>query len=82
MFPKALGVVLIVGGVSYLVDMLAAFLVPDVGTHIHGFLAIPPTVAEIWMLGYLLVKGVKVHAQGTPIVRAGKTSRMLGEEFP
>ena len=82
MFPKVLGVVLIVGGVAYLVDMLAAFLVPDVGTQIHGFLAIPPTIAEIWMLGYLLVKGVKVPAQGTPIVRAGKTSRMLGEEFP
>jgi hypothetical protein len=82
LFPKALGVVLIVGGVSYLVDMLAAFLVPDFGTQIHGFLAIPPTIAEIWMLGYLLVKGVKVPAQGTPIVRAGKTSRMLGEEFP
>jgi hypothetical protein len=57
MFPKALGIVLIMGGVSYLVDMLAAFLVPDVGTQIHGFLAIPPTIAEIWMLGYLLVQG-------------------------
>jgi hypothetical protein len=65
MFPKALGVVLIVGGVSYLVDMLAAFLIPHVGTQIHGFLAIPPTIAEIWMLGYLLVKGVKVPARDT-----------------
>jgi hypothetical protein len=65
MFLKALGIVLIVGGVSYLVDMLAAFLVPDVGTHIHGFLAIPPTIAEIWMLGYLLVKGVNVPARDT-----------------
>jgi hypothetical protein len=65
MFPKALGVVLIAGGLAYLVDMLAAFLVPDVGTHIHGFLAIPPTIAEIWMLGYLLVKGVKVPARDT-----------------
>jgi hypothetical protein len=64
-FPKALGVVLIVGGVSYLVDMLAAFLVPDFGTQIHGFLAIPPTIAEIWMLGYLLVKGVNVPPRGT-----------------
>ena len=81
MFPKALGVVLIVGGVSYLVDMLAAFLVPDVGKQIHGFLAIPPTIAEIWMLGYLLVKGVKVPAQGTPTASAGKTSRVLGEQF-
>ena len=62
MFPKSLGVVLIVGGVSYLVDMLAAFLAPDLGRQIHGFLAIPPTIAEIWMLGYLLVKGVKTPA--------------------
>jgi Domain of unknown function (DUF4386) len=82
MFPKALGVVLIVGGVAYLVDMLAASLVPDVGKQIRDFLAIPPTIAEIGMLGYLLVKGVKVPAQGTPMVRAGKASRMLGEEFP
>jgi Domain of unknown function (DUF4386) len=65
LFPKALGVVLIVGGVSYLVDMLAAFLVPDLGAQIHGFLAIPPTIAEIWTLGYLLVKGVNVPARGT-----------------
>ena len=62
MFPKALGVVLIAGGVSYLADMLAAFLAPDLSTQIHGFLAILPTIAEIWMLGYLLVKGVKTPA--------------------
>jgi Domain of unknown function (DUF4386) len=65
MFPKALGVVLIVGGVSYLVDMLMAFLVPDLSKQIHGFLAIPPTIAEIWTLGYLLVKAVKVPARDT-----------------
>jgi Domain of unknown function (DUF4386) len=82
MFPKALGVVLIVGGVSYLVDMLAAFLVPGLGKQIHGLLAIPPTIAEVWTLGYLLVIGVKVSAQGTHSVRGGKTSRVLGEEFP
>jgi Domain of unknown function (DUF4386) len=58
MFPKALGGVLIVGGAAYLVDVLARLLVPDFGDRIHAFLAIPPTVAEIWMVGYLLVKGV------------------------
>ena len=41
MFPKALGVVLIVAGVSYLVDMLAAFLVPDVGQANPRFLGHP-----------------------------------------
>jgi hypothetical protein len=70
MFPKALGVVLVVAGASYVVDMLAAFLVPDVSKQIHGFLAIPPTIAEVWMLGYLLVKGVKVPAAGTLTIRA------------
>lgn len=65
MFPKALGVVLIVGGICYLLDMLAAFLLPDLGKQIHGFLAIPPTIAEIWMLGYLLVKGVKAPSSLT-----------------
>jgi hypothetical protein len=80
MFPKALGVMLIVGGLSYLVDMLAAFLVPDVGAHIHGFLAIPPTIAEIWMLGYLLVKGVNIPAQGTLTASAGEPLRVLGEQ--
>jgi hypothetical protein len=60
MFPKALGVVLIVGGACFLVDMVARFLVPDVGERIHTFISIPPTIAEIWMVGYLLVKGVNV----------------------
>jgi hypothetical protein len=59
MFPKVLGIVLVVAGASYLVDMLTAFLVPDISKQIHGFLAIPPTIAEVWMLGYLLVVGVK-----------------------
>ena len=82
MFPKGLGIVLVVAGASYLVDMLAAFLAPDLSKQIHGFLAIPPTIAEVWMLGYLLVKGVKVPAQGTPTLRVGKTGGVLGEELP
>jgi hypothetical protein len=60
MFPKALGVVLIVGGACYLLDVLARFLVPDVGERIHTYISIPPTIAEIWMVGYLLIKGVNV----------------------
>ena len=80
MFPKVLGVVLIVGGVCYLVDMLAALLVPDVSTHIHGFLGIPPTIAEVWTLGYLLVRGVKMPGQGAAI-RVGETSRVLSEQL-
>jgi hypothetical protein len=58
-FPKALGIVLVVASVSYLVDMLAAFLDPDFGKAIHAFASVLPAIAEPWMVGYLLVKGVK-----------------------
>jgi Domain of unknown function (DUF4386) len=59
MFPKWLGVLLIVGGGCYLVDVLAAFLVPDVGQIIHSFVVIPSAIAEIAMVVYLLVIGVR-----------------------
>jgi hypothetical protein len=58
-FPKALGIALVVTTVTYLVDMLAAFLVPDLGVQIHGFLSIAPAIAEPWMAGYLLLIGVR-----------------------
>ena len=58
-FPKALGVVLVVASVSYLVDVLAAFLVPDVDKQIHAFTSIVPAIAEPWMVVYLLVIGVR-----------------------
>ena len=75
MFPKWLGVLLIVGGVCSLVDLLALFLVPDFaqkitpdlpGTH-HTFVGvIPPAIAEISMLVYLLVIGVKTVKTSKP----------------
>ena len=34
-------------------------LVPEVAMRAHPFLVIAPLVAEVWMLGYLLVKGVR-----------------------
>jgi hypothetical protein len=58
-FPKALGVVLIAACASYLVDLLAAFLVPEIAKTIHGFLVILPAIAEPSMVLYLLVIGVK-----------------------
>ncbi len=63
-FPKWLGVLLIVGGVCYVVDVLAAFLVPDVGQAIHSFASIVPAIAEISMVLYLLMIGVR---PGEPI---------------
>jgi hypothetical protein len=80
LFPKALGVVLVAASVSYLLDVLTAFLVPDVATQMHVFLVIAPIIAEVWMLLYLLVKGVKVPAHDTLTASAGTTSGALAEQ--
>jgi hypothetical protein len=64
LFPKWLGALVIVGGVSYLVDLLALFLLPDFGKQIHTFVGMIPTaIAEVSLLVYLLVIGVKIPKQ-------------------
>jgi hypothetical protein len=59
LFPKALGVVLVLATVSYLADSLTAFLLPKFELQIKPFLSVAPLVGEIWMVLYLLAKGVK-----------------------
>jgi hypothetical protein len=59
MFPRWLSVVLIGGSACYLVDLLAAFLVPDVSLKIHGLVVIIPAIAEISTVLFLLTVGVK-----------------------
>jgi hypothetical protein len=73
-FPKALAIMLVVGCASYLADALAAFLLPDLSKTISSFIALPAGVAEIWMVGYLLVVGVKTEKHdGLPRLRSEAT---------
>ena len=58
-FPKALALSLVVAGGCYVVDLLTAFLVPDFNQIIGTFIVIPYIIAEVWMLGYLLIVGVR-----------------------
>jgi hypothetical protein len=59
MFPKVLGVVLVVGGIGYLFDTLAAFVAPELTATIHPVAALLGIVAEVSLLAYLLVNGVR-----------------------
>jgi hypothetical protein len=59
MFPKGLGIVLVIGGIGYLFDTLAAFVAPELTAIIHPVAALLGIVAEVSLLGYLLVKGVR-----------------------
>jgi len=62
MFPRALAIVLVVGGASYLADTLAAFVAPGLTATIHPVAALLGGVAEISTLAYLLAKGVRSPA--------------------
>lgn len=61
LFPKWLGILLIIGGICYIIDLLAAFLLPDFGQMIHAFVVIPSAIAEISMVLYLLMIGVRTQ---------------------
>ena len=47
-----------IGGVGYVLSGFAAQLAPDLPA-VGDVLTIPATVGEIWMVGYLLIFGVR-----------------------
>lgn len=55
--PVALGRILIVGGVGYVLLPFVAQLAPGMGVAV-AVLPLTATVGEFWMIGYLLVRGV------------------------
>ena len=59
-FPKPLGIALILATGFYLADLFVAFLLPEVSPAIHGFMGIVPGVAEIGMVLYLLIFGIRI----------------------
>jgi hypothetical protein len=61
MFPKWLGTLLIIGSICYIIDLLTAFLAPDLSQAIHTLIVIPSGIAEISMVLYLLIIGVRTN---------------------
>ena len=47
------------GSACYIIDLLAAFLAPALAQNIHAFVVIPSAIAEISMVLYLLIVGVR-----------------------
>ncbi|MEV0130420.1 DUF4386 domain-containing protein [Dactylosporangium sp. NPDC050688] len=59
--PRTLGWVLVGGGAGYVLSAFLRYLAPDAQV-IAEALAYPASVGEFWMVGYLLVRGVRRHA--------------------
>ncbi len=56
--PSLLGWILMIGGVGYVASALLSYVFPDAGLAV-GLLTMPATVGELWMVGYLCVRGVR-----------------------
>ena len=70
-FPRFLGVLLGLASVGYLADSLSFFLVPDYDGAFSPIALAPVFVAEMSVIGWLLIKGVNVprwyRRAGSPI---------------
>jgi hypothetical protein len=56
--PRPLGWILLAGGIAYVVSVFVIYVVPAPGI-VAQALAMVATVGEFWMLGYLLLFGVR-----------------------
>ncbi len=57
--PRPLGWILMAGGVGYILSAFVVYLVPGAPGWVELAMTIPATVGEFWMMGYLLIKGVR-----------------------
>lgn len=73
-FPRPLGVLLMVAALTHLVEMLTHFLLPDLGPTIILAIQAPAIVAEFWMIGYLLIKGVRTPSRKESVPDAASAS--------
>ncbi len=62
-FPRPLGVLLIVGGICYVASAFVTYLLPSGGS-LAQVLTVPATIGEVWIMGYLIVVGVRDHTPG------------------
>lgn len=64
--PAALGWVLMVGGVTYMIDTYLAQLVTDAPGAISAILVGVATLGEFWMIGYLIILGIRTTDRVPP----------------
>jgi len=60
--PRLLGWALIIGGVGYLLSAFVDLSLPDAPAVVVEGLSFFATVGEFWMIGYLLIKGIRPYA--------------------
>jgi hypothetical protein len=64
--PATLGWVLMIGGVTYVVDTYLALILPDAPEAISSVLVGIATIGEFWIVGYLLILGIRTADRNPP----------------
>jgi hypothetical protein len=60
--PRLLGLILIAGGIGYTLSAYAKYLIPNASA-VADALPILANIGEVWMIGYLLITGVRPSAK-------------------
>ncbi|MCC3765040.1 DUF4386 domain-containing protein [Glycomyces sp. TRM65418] len=68
--PRLLGHLLLAGGFVYLAIAFQTYLWPDAPTALIDGLVLVPTAGELWMIGYLLTRGLRRNALERGLVPA------------
>ncbi len=58
-FPRALGWILVIGGAGYLLSSIVDYGFASPPSLLVDSLAFPATIGEFWMVGYLLLRGIR-----------------------
>ncbi len=62
--PRALGWILVGGGVGYVLSAFVGYVLPESGV-VADVLTVPASIGEFWMVGYLLARGIRRTAVGS-----------------
>jgi hypothetical protein len=60
--PRPLGQVLMVGGVGYVLSTFVSYVFANADL-VVGLLTVPSIIGELWIVGYLILFGVREHAR-------------------
>ncbi len=60
--PRLLGQLLVIGGAAYVLSTFVSYLFANAALAV-GLLLVLPTIGELWIVGYLIVFGVRERAQ-------------------
>jgi hypothetical protein len=60
--PRSLGQLLMLGGAGYVLSTFVSYVFTNADL-VVGLLVVPATIAELWIVGYLVFFGVRDHAQ-------------------